>query len=331
VRKDPDYIAGLVGTRAEAAVPILAQERVIGILNVETSDPDQLDREALELLELLADQLSIALQNASLFEAAQTNVEALEGRVRERTAQLEQVLEQAVAAERVKAQFVADVSHELRTPLTNIGLYLDLLELSDDDRRNEYMSTLRRETERLARLIDQLLAMSHLDTGQAELRRTEIDLNALMKVLLGDRARMIARRGLKLEMKPDPDLPPVQGDPQYLMQVMTNLLSNAVNYTPEGGRITLETGLGNWQNTIYATLTVRDTGPGIPEEEQTHIFERFYRGLYARASGVSGTGLGLAISQEIMTRHGGRLTLFSRAGAGAAFTMWLPLVPPARV
>lgn len=326
VRRDPDYIAGLVGTRAEAAVPILAEERVIGVLNVETSDPEQLDRQAVDLLSLLADQLSIALQNASLFEAAQTNVETLEGRVRDRTAQLEEVLEHALAAERVKAQFVADVSHELRTPLTNIGLYLDLLDLSNDGRRNEYMATLRRETDRLGRLIDQLLAMSHLDTGQAELRMVETDLNALVKVLLGDRARMIARKGLKLEMKPDPELPLVEGDPQYLMQVMTNLLSNAVNYTPDGGRITLETSLANWEQRIYATVAVRDTGPGIPEEEQAHVFERFYRGLGARASGVAGTGLGLAISREIMDRHGGRLTLYSRPGAGAAFTMWLPLV-----
>ncbi|HSR47627.1 MAG TPA: GAF domain-containing protein [Anaerolineales bacterium] len=326
VRKDPDYIAGLVGTRAEAAVPIITDDTVIGVVNVETSDPSQLDREALELLRLLADQLSIAIQNASLFESAQTSLETLEGRVRERTAQLEQVLEQALAAERVKAQFVADVSHELRTPLTNIGLYLDLLDLSDDGRRNEYMATLRRETDRLGRLIDQLLAMSHLDTGQAELRLVETDLNALVKVLLGDRARMIARKGLKLEMKPDPELPLVEADPQYLMQVMTNLLSNAVNYTPEGGRITIETSLANWQDSIYATLTVRDTGQGIPDEEQQHVFERFYRGLGARASGVSGTGLGLAISREIMNRHGGRLTLYSRAGAGAAFTIWLPLI-----
>lgn len=325
VRRDPDYLAGLVGTRAEAAVPIIADEGVIGVLNVETSNPDQLDREALELLSLLADQLSIALQNASLFEAAQTNVETLEGRVRDRTAQLEQVLEQALAAERVKAQFVADVSHELRTPLTNIGLYLDLLDLSNDGRRTEYMATLRRETDRLGRLIDQLLAMSHLDTGQAQLRLVETDLNALVKVLLGDRARMIARKGLKLEMKPDPELPLVEGDPQYLMQVMTNLLSNAVNYTPDGGRISIETSLANWDQKIYATVTFRDTGPGIPEEEQAHVFERFYRGLGARASGIAGTGLGLAISREIMDRHGGRLTLYSRAGAGAAFMMWLPL------
>jgi signal transduction histidine kinase len=273
----------------------------------------------------LADQLSIALQNASLFEAAQLNVENLETRVRERTAQLEAVLEQAVAAERVKAQFVADVSHELRTPLTNIGLYLELLELSDDARRAEYMSTLRRETDRLGRLIEQLLSMSHLDTGQVQIRPQATDLNSLLQVLTGDRARMITRRGLRLDLQPEPNLPLVDVDPQYIMQVLTNLLSNATNYTTQGGRISLETATQEREGQTWVTFTVRDTGPGIPDDELSHVFDRFYRGGYARSSGISGTGLGLPISREIVERHGGRITLETKVGEGSAFTVWLPL------
>jgi signal transduction histidine kinase len=325
VRLDPDYMAGLVGTRAEITVPIIIDRVTIGALNVETSEPAQLDDDAYELLTLLADQLSIALQNASLFEAAQLNVENLETRVRERTAQLEAVLEQAVAAERVKAQFVADVSHELRTPLTNIGLYLELLELSDDARRAEYMSTLRRETDRLGRLIEQLLSMSHLDTGQVQIRPQATDLNSLLQVLTGDRARMIARRGLRLDLRPEPDLPMVEVDPQYIMQVLTNLLSNATNYTTQGGRISLETATQEREGQDWVTFTVRDTGPGIPDDELSHVFDRFYRGGYARTSGISGTGLGLPISREIVERHGGRITLETKVGEGSAFTVWLPL------
>jgi signal transduction histidine kinase len=230
-----------------------------------------------------------------------------------------------VAAERVKAQFVADVSHELRTPLTNIGLYLELLELSEDARRSEYMATLRRETERLGRLIEQLLAMSHLDTGQVQLRPQPTNLNSLLQVLIGDRSRMIARRGLRLELHPEPDLPDVQADPQYIMQVLTNLLSNATNYTPKGGRISLETATQELEGELWVTFTVRDTGPGIPPDEVEHIFDRFYRGSHARTSGVSGTGLGLPISKEIVERHGGRISLETQPGQGATFTVWLPL------
>jgi signal transduction histidine kinase len=138
---------------------------------------------------------------------------------------------------------------------------------------------------------------------------------------------MIARRGLHLELNPQPDLPPVQADPQYIMQVLTNLLSNATNYTPQGGRITLETGTQERDGQTWVTFTVRDTGPGIPDDELSHIFDRFYRGAHARSTGVSGTGLGLPISREIVERHGGRITLETAVGEGTAFTVWLP---PAR-
>jgi signal transduction histidine kinase len=324
VRKDPDYVAGLLGTRAELAVPILIQGEAIGVINVETSDPGQLDSGALELLTLLADQVSVALQNASLYEQVQRDVETLEDRVRKRTEQLQRVLDQARRAERAKAQFVADVSHELRTPLTNIGLYLDLLEIGAEDRRDDYMTTLRRETERLGALIEQLLALSRFDTDQVELSLRPVAINDLVHQLVADRERLIAQKGIRLQVNLAHDLPAVSADPPYIMQVLTNLLTNAMSYTPAGGSITLETGHRDVQGRPGVALTVADNGPGIPEEEKPHIFDRFYRGLVGRTSGVSGTGLGLAISQEIVDRHSGQISFTSRMGEGTAFSVWLP-------
>jgi len=111
------------------------------------------------------------------------------------------------------------------------------------------------------------------------------------------------------------------------MQAMTNLLTNAMNYTPLGGTISLRTASVEENGAHWAILTVRDTGPGIAEEEQENIFDRFYRGLAGRSSGISGTGLGLAICKEIMERHHGRVTVKSRLGHGAAFTLWIPCSP----
>lgn len=324
VRRDPDYVAGLIGTVAEIAVPIRQGEDVVGVLNVETSDPDQLDSSALELLELLADQVSVALQNASLYEDVRQNVGKLEERVSERTGLLEKVLEQARAAERVKSQFVADVSHELRTPLTNIGLYLDLVEIGSEDRRAEYMGTLRREVERLGSLIEQLLAISHLDTEKVDLRRHPTNLNGLVEMLVEDRSRHAALKGLTVRTEMPEDAPTADIDPVYVLQAMTNMVSNAIHYTPPGGVITLSTGRQSWQGRPWAVFSVTDSGPGVPEEEKKRIFDRFYRGLVGRTSGVSGTGLGLAISKEIVDLHGGRITLTSQAGRGASFTLWLP-------
>jgi signal transduction histidine kinase len=325
VRVDPDYLAALVGTRAEVCVPVLQGNEVIGAINVETSDPEQFDPGVLELLGMLADQMSIALHNATLYEQIRTDVTTLEARVRERTLQLEEALERAQEAERAKSLFVADVSHELRTPLTNIGLYLDLLEIGSEERRSDYMATLRRETERLGTLIEQLLTISNLDAQQSSLNLRAVDLNELTQVLLGDRERLILSRGLVLETSLQPDLPPVLADPRLLMQVMTNLLSNAAQYTPSGGKILIRTTAAERDGSAFAAFSVRDTGPGVPRGEQERIFDRFFRGTTGRSSGAAGTGLGLAIAREVMGQHHGEITLSSEPGQGAEFTAWIPI------
>lgn len=328
VRTDPDYVAGLVGTRAEMAVPIRIQDQITGVINIETSDPAQVQPENLELLMVLADQVSVALQNAALYEEVSKNVTLLGERVKERTARLEEALEEARSAERSKALFVADISHELRTPLTNIGLYLDLVEMGKEGRRSEYMSILRHETERLGALIEQLLAISEYDAGQAEIRREPTDINSLIRMLVGDRARLIGNRGLRLAVETTEDLPLVPADQQEIMQVMTNLLTNAMNYTPSGGTINLQTMRTAWQGQSYVTFSIADSGPGIPEDERRRVFDRFFRGIVGRASGVPGTGLGLAICKEIVEQHGGRILLSSEGGKGTKFTVWLPEALP---
>ncbi|HEY47213.1 MAG: hypothetical protein AMJ88_00520 [Anaerolineae bacterium SM23_ 63] len=327
VWKDPDYVAALVGTQAEIVVPIKLGEDIVGVINIETSDPSQIESGALELLILLADQVSVALQNAMLYEQVQESVIHLEEQVQERTSDLESALEQAQAADSAKARFVEEISHELRTPLTNVGLYLDLIEMGDDERQAEYMATLRRETDRLSALIEQLLSISHLDSRQVEFYPRSTNMNSLVNVLVVDRARMISKKGIDLKVNTAENLPLAQVDPQLIIQALTNLLTNAMNYTPPGGRIVIETQRRLWKNQPWVTLEVRDTGPGISESEKKRIFDRFYRGLTGRASGIPGTGLGLSISKEIIERHGGRITVESKIGEGASFVVWLPLAP----
>jgi signal transduction histidine kinase len=325
VRRDPDYVSGLVGTVAELAVPIKLGDEIIGVLNIETSDPSEIDESALELLMLLADQLSVALQNALLYEQVQESVLHLEDQIQLRTRELEQALDSAKSADRAKAEFVGDISHELRTPLTNIGLYLDLLEMGDPTRSVEYMATLRRETERLSSLIEQLLAISHLDTEQVKIHPKPSDVNSLVKVLMVDRARMIGAKGLDLKINSDEAIPNACIDPPYIIQALTNLLTNAMNYTPSGGKITITTSVEYWKAEPWVTISVRDSGPGISEIERKKIFSRFYRGLVGRASGIPGTGLGLSICKEIVERHGGRITISSDLGKGTTFIVWLPV------
>ncbi|CAG1773079.1 partial two-component system, OmpR family, phosphate regulon sensor histidine kinase PhoR, partial [uncultured bacterium] len=225
----------------------------------------------------------------------------------------------------LKDQFVSNVSHELRTPLTNILLHLSLLERGKPDRRDGYLRTLRRETERLRKLIEDLLDLSRLDRNVAPIELVPVDLNRLLDHLVTDRVVLAEQRGLTLTYEHTPDLPLVLTDALKLIQVASNLMTNALNYTPAGGVITVRADQRPDGARNMVIFIVRDTGPGISAQDMPHLFERFYRGAAGRQASAPGTGLGLAISQEIMDRLGGRITVESEVGRGAAFTVWLPI------
>jgi signal transduction histidine kinase len=324
VEREGDYIPGVPGMKSEIAVPLRKADVVVGVLNVETPVRYGLGQDDLRLLSLLADQVSIALENAALYERLRTEAQKLERTVAERTAALAEALEQAREANLIKTQFVSDVSHELRTPLTNIRLYLELLETGQPARFASYLDTLQRETDRLVTLIEDLLAISRLDAGTSPPSPVSLDLNRLASSLVEDRRRLFSARELKLEFKPDSPLSPIFADERMLTQVVANLLTNALNYTPPGGRVIVSTRESAVEEMEWVTLTVTDTGLGIGPEDQDRIFERFYRGSAAREGGKPGTGLGLAICKEILERHGGRITVESKPQKGSSFTIWLP-------
>ncbi len=230
--------------------------------------------------------------------------------------------------DRLKSQFVSDVSHELRTPLTNIRLYLDLLHQTQDQSKvSRYLETLSRESDRLSHLIEDLLSLSRLEAGATKFTPTAVNLNQLMQALASDRKELAARQGLKLIVDLDPNLPQPLSDERLLSQVFTNLLTNAMNYTPRGGTITLRTVKGSDGKWVRAI--VEDTGIGIPLEEQPLIFGRFYRGHASRATSAPGTGLGLAICKEIIDLSHGEISVESEPDKGTQITVLLPVAPPA--
>lgn len=324
VRQDPDYVALEAETESEIAVPLKKGDVVIGVLNVESRQKGELTEDDLRLLTLLGDQIAIALENAALYERLRQQASELEEVVARRTAELAEALEQAREADRLKSEFVSDVSHELRTPLSNIRLYAELLAQGKPERFEEYLRTLERETERLSILIEDLLTISRLDAGSARPILEPVDVNLLLRTLVQDRRRLFAQKGLELTFEAADDLPEVVGDPAMLSQVIANLMTNALHYTPSGGQVRLSTEAVERRGRRWVKVEVSDTGVGIPEEEQGRLFERFFRGSAARASGAPGTGLGLAICKEILDRHGGGITVRSQPGEGSTFTVWLP-------
>ncbi len=229
------------------------------------------------------------------------------------------------ALSREKDRFIASVSHELRTPLTNIKLYLELLSL-EPDQVGESLDILLRETERLAELIEDLLALSRFDQGVIALHYAFFDLNVMVEEFVRDRRAMAEARQIVLTAELDSHLPLVRADRNQIAQVLSILLTNAFNYSPDGGEVTVTTFLCEREGRHWIGFRVSDQGLGIPSQEIEHIFERFFRGQVARQSGVPGTGLGLAIADEIVRRHEGRIEASSEGvpGMGAEFTVLLP-------
>jgi len=328
VGEDPDYVEGRPGSRSEIAVPLRKGGVVIGVLNVETADLLGLTEADLRLLTLIADQLSVAIENAALYERLRQHRDELEEAVEQRTSELAEALQRAEQASRIKTQFVNDVSHELRTPLSNMRLYVDLLETGKPERRADYLKTLDRETERLIQLIEDMLTISRMDAGTVAFEPQLVDMNPLAEALLEDRRKLMEERGLRVDFRPVKNLPLVRCDNAMLTQSIANLLTNAMLYTQAGGEVHMATELSVEDGVQWVKLSVADTGLGVREEERGQLFERFFRGSASRSAGTPGTGLGLSIARDVLERHGGRITYRARDQGGSEFAVWLP--PAAR-
>jgi two-component system OmpR family sensor kinase len=217
-------------------------------------------------------------------------------------------------------RFLADVSHELRTPLTVIKGNVDLMRrmgCADE----ESLTSIEDESDRLSRMVGDLLLEAQAESGKLPLKFGPVELDTLLLDVYKE-MRVLARERIQLKVS-EIDQVLVNGDPDRLKQVLINLISNAVKYTPAGGEIFLSLGkVGD-----RARLIVRDTGSGIPAEDLPHIFERFYRAEKSRTRAkVGGFGLGLSIAYWIVTNHGGEIDVDSQEGQGTTFCIWLPLL-----
>jgi two-component system phosphate regulon sensor histidine kinase PhoR len=231
--------------------------------------------------------------------------------------------------QQMRRDFVANVSHELRTPLAAIKSVVEtLLGGAMDERKTarEFLSQADAEVDRLVQLVEELLELSRIESGEAPLAREPVQMSEVLKAAVDRLAPQANRQGLALTLEVPPDLPPVMGDAERLERVAINLLHNAIKFTPIGGSIRVSAAAVGES----VTVTVSDTGVGIDPEDLPRVFERFYKADRSREG--RGTGLGLAVVKHTVEAHGGTVAVESEPGRGSTFSFSIPAasLPPER-
>lgn len=228
--------------------------------------------------------------------------------------------------EQLRRDFIADVSHELRTPLTSIQGFTEALldeMASNREMQVEYLKVIHQESLRLCRLVDELLDLARLESGKTTWELNPIDMADLLPGVLRKLKPQLEERDLRVDLEVPAGFPAVPGNEERIEQVLINLLQNAIRYSPPGGVIKVSA----FYSPSTVTVSISDEGPGIPEEDLPHIWERFYRVEKSRSRAFGGTGLGLAIVKQIVEKHGGKVIVQSRQGEGSTFSFTLPASP----
>lgn len=230
---------------------------------------------------------------------------------------------QQALAEEARDRFVGAATHELRTPLANILAYSETLSNAemDPNSQREFFNTISSEALRLNRLLDQLLNLQQMEAGSLTLDRAPCDLLRVIEEACEHMQPLAENRGLRLEHRTPPSLPPMRVDKEKIVSLLINLLGNAVKYTLPGGDVKLTVEL----QSDFVRIHIEDTGIGIPENAVDRIFERFYRCQDPRTADQVGNGLGLALAKEVALLHGGDLTVQSELNKGSRFTLHLPI------
>jgi PAS domain S-box-containing protein len=299
-------------TQAEAAIPLRIGSRIIGALDVQAKAANSFTEDEIIILQTLADQVAVAIDNARSFELSQ------------------QAVMEMREIDRLKSQFLANMSHELRTPLNSIigfsrviikGIDGPVTELQQQDLTAIYNSG-----QHLLGLINDILDFAKIEAGKMELAFDEVNISDVVNSVLSTMSGLIKDRPIEMKRIIEPNLPTVRADAIRVRQVMINLVSNAAKFTDEGDivvEVSLQPGPNRRDNEVRVSVT--DTGPGISKQDQEKLFQAFSQVDDSATRKTGGTGLGLSICQQLITMHGGKIWLDSEVGKGSTFYFTLPL------
>ncbi|HLP89062.1 MAG TPA: GAF domain-containing sensor histidine kinase [Nostocaceae cyanobacterium] len=314
--------------RAKLAAPIMFEEQLWGLLIAhQCNTPYQWTESEKKLISGVAEQLAIAIYQTELMQSLTKEKQTLEQRVVERTMALREALLAAEAANRLRSEFLATISHELLTPLTYvIGMSSTLLrwplgELTP--RQRDYLQTIHDSGEHLLEMINDILDLSQIEAGKAVLNISEFSLIKIAEKTcdsLLEKAKS-KKVTLKLDLQINPSRDRFIADADRVEQILWNLVTNAIKFTPEDGTVTLRL----WVEDGTAIFQIEDTGIGIPEEKLPLLFEKFQQLDTPYRRRYEGTGLGLALTKQLVELHRGRIEVESTVGIGSIFTVWIPI------
>jgi len=328
VTTDPRYVmaAGAHGVGSEMAAPLVAGERVIGVVNVESPHLNAFSGDDLRLLTTLARQLATVFEKVRLDAALEKERTSLARRVSERTAELNIANAELRRAARAKDEFLAGMSHELRTPLTAIlGMSESLQEQiygPQNEKQLQALRTIETSGQHLLALINDILDLSKVEAGKMELQIGPVVVESVCQASLQFIKEAALKKQIKVTSTLDHQVLTIQADERRLKQILVNLLGNAVKFTPEGGKVGLEMQSDAERQMVH--FVVKDTGIGITQENIGRLFQPFVQLDSSLSRQYSGTGLGLSLVKRLVELHGGSVSVESQEGQGSQFTVSLP-------
>ena len=326
-------IADSKPTESWLGVPMIARDRVIGVISVESYKKHAFKQDDVILLTAIANQAAVAIENALLYKDLEGLTYALEQRVMERTNELREANLRLMAADRSKNQFLANMSHELRTPLNSIiGFSSVLLESTRSvipARLHKFLENIHAAGNHLLELINDILDLSKIEAGKMELRVEVFDLHETVAAVERVMRGFASEAKVNIFTIVDEDVPLVTLDEGRLKQILFNLLSNAVKFSPRGGPVGVAVHAVPKAISPIGVEAVRidvtDEGIGIPHDELQRIFDEFYQTEDGRRSRKGGTGLGLSLTRNFVELHHGTIEVKSSPGRGSCFTLYLPI------
>jgi signal transduction histidine kinase len=326
-------VADTKPTQSWLGVPMIARDRVIGVISVESFKKNAFTNDDMLLLTAIANQAAVAIENAHLYKDLEGLTYALEQRVMERTNELRETNLRLLAADRSKNQFLANMSHELRTPLNSIigfsSVLLENTRATLPNRLYKFLENIHVAGNHLLDLINDILDLSKIEAGKMELRTDEFDLRDTIASVERVMKGFAAEAKVSISASIDPAVPRVRLDEGRLKQILFNLLSNAVKFSPRGGPVTISVGsipgASSPLDVATVRIDVRDAGIGIAPDQLQRIFDEFYQTEEGRRARRGGTGLGLSLTRNFVELHHGRIDVQSEVGQGTCFTLYLPV------